>query len=114
VLVEAPVPFIIDPSIGHKMGSNRYVVVSPLCATDPEIISEASFKGATVTYRIRKNPRYLALHQKTMLERLDDEKKIKDRVDRTSKLVLWAIGLGLFNAIANTLLVFIKTILEQA
>lgn len=113
VLVEAETPFVVDLSIGHKLGSETYVVIAPLDSKDPDIIAEASYKHATVTYRVRKNPRFFTLHQKSMVERLEEDRKIKQKVDKASKLVFWAIGIGVFNAVANTLLVFIKTIVEN-
>jgi hypothetical protein len=109
VLVEAAKPFIVDLSIGHKMGSERYAVVAPLFATDPEIIAKASFQAAHVTYRVKKNPRYLTLHQKTMLDKLEDERVTRDRLEGVGTLVKVAIGLSLFNVAANALLVLLKT-----
>jgi hypothetical protein len=109
VLVEADIPFIIDLSIGHKMGSDKLVVVAPLFATDPEIIAKSSFNVASVTYRVKKNPRYLTLHQKTMLDKLEDDRATRDRLQGVSVLVKVAIGLSLLNFAANALLVLLKT-----
>jgi hypothetical protein len=111
VLVEARVPFIIDLSVGHKMGSDKYAVVAPLFATDPEIIAQASFQAASVTYRVKKNPRYLTLHQKTMLDKLEEDRDTRDRLQGVGVLVKVAIGLSLLNFAANALLVMLKTTL---
>jgi hypothetical protein len=109
VLVEAEIPFVIDLSIGHKMGNPKYSVIAPLDATDPDIIAQASFKGASVTYRVKKNPRYLTLHQKTMLEKLQEENNLRGKLSLIEKLVMGAIGLAVFNAVANIAVVWLKT-----
>lgn len=108
VLVEAANPFIIDASIGHKMGNPRYVVVSPLSSSDPDIISEASFKGAKVTYRVRKNIRYYNLHQKSLIDRLEAERKMQSDIATlfsTTRILVW---IGVFNMVANSALIMLK------
>jgi hypothetical protein len=107
VLVEAEQPFIVDASIGHKMGSHKYVVVAPLDATDPELIAEASFKQASVAYRVKKNLRFNTVHQKTLAERLETERKVQTELRSVNSVVKIAIALGLGNLLLNlTLLAF--------
>ena len=108
VLVEAAQPFIVDASIGTKMGNARYVVVAPLSSTDPDIIAEAAFKGATVTYRVRKNIRYFNVHQKTLFERLEAERKVQSDISALYTIVKIAVGLGAFNMVLNMILVSLK------
>lgn len=110
VLVESEQPFIIDPSIGHKLGNPRYVVVSPLTSTDPEIISEASFKGSTVTYRVKKNLRYFNLHQRTLMDRIGEEQKLRKDVSWAMFAVKVLIGAAVFNAIMNLSTLVLKLI----
>jgi hypothetical protein len=107
VLVEAEQPFIVDASIGYKMGSHKYVVLAPLNATDPDIIAEAGFKQASVTYRVKKNLRFNTVHQKTLTERLETERRVQEELKSVSAVVKVAIGLGVGNLLLNlTLLAF--------
>lgn len=108
VLVEAEKPFIIDASIGHKMGNPRYVVVSELSGTNPEIIAEASFVGAKVTYRIKKNLRYYNIHQKTLVEKIEAERKTQTDITNLFAIVKLSIAIGAINMIANLTLIVLK------
>jgi len=108
VLVEAETPFIIDASIGHKMGNAKYVIVAPLSGSDPEIIAEASFKGAKVTYRLRKNVRYQNIHQKTLVERMESERKMTKDIDTLYLMVKALLGFTVFNMTANIALIVLK------
>lgn len=108
VLVEAEKPFIIDASIGYKMGNPRYVVVSELSVTDPEIIAEASFIAASVTYRIKKNLRYQNIHQKTLVEKIEAERKTQTDISNLYNIVKISIAIGAINMVANTLLIVLK------
>jgi hypothetical protein len=110
VLVDAPVPFVIDASIGHKMGSDRLVVVAPLSSTDPDIIAQASFKEAKITYRVRKNIRYFNLHQKTMLERLELDRQTQSNIAKLFVFVKVLLAIGSFNMLANTTLIILKNL----
>jgi hypothetical protein len=111
VLVEAEQPFIVDASIGYKMGSHKYVVMAPLNATDPDVIAEAGFKGATVTYRVKKNLRYYNVHQKTLAERLETERKTQEQLGFLSQFVKILTAVSVFNMLANTLLIALKVYL---
>lgn len=110
VLVEAKQPFIIDASIGNKMGNPRYVVVAPLSGADPDIIAEASFKGASVTYRVRKNIRYFNVHQKTLVDRLEGERKVQVDISTLRTVTKLLLGLGVFNMCLNITLLILKAI----
>jgi predicted XRE-type DNA-binding protein len=108
VLVESDIPFIIDASIGHKMGSYTYVIVAPLDTKSPEVIAEASFNKATVTYRIKKNLRYFNLHQKTIAERLELEKITQSKISKIYLILYFLIAFGSINMIANSIIIFLK------
>lgn len=110
LLVEAEVPFIIDASIGHKMGGSNYVVVSPLDNSDPEIISKASYKGSEVTYRIKKNLRFFNIHQKNLTERLESERQTQLDIRELYGLVKVSILIGIFNIGANSILIILKAV----
>lgn len=109
VLVEAETPFVIDASIGHKMGNPRYVVVSELSSTDPDIISEASFIDSKVTYRVKKNLRYFNIHQKTLTEKIESERKTQSDIVSLYSLVKISIAVGAINVLANTALIVLKS-----
>lgn len=108
VLVEAAIPFIIDASIGHKMGSGKFVVISPLSSSDPDIISEASFHGALVTYRVKKNIRYATIHQKSLVDRMNEEQKTKSDVGMLMNTVKILLFIGGINMIANATIIILK------
>lgn len=108
VLVECEKPFVIDASIGTKMGNPRYVVMAPLTTTDPDIIAEASFKGATVTYRVRKNIRYFNVHQKTLFERLEAERKVQSDIGALFSIVKLIGAITGVNMLLNLTLITLK------
>ena len=110
VLVEAAQPFIVDASIGELMGNHRLVIVAPLSSTDPDIVAEASFQDAKVTYRVKKHLRFEAIHQKTMMEKLDIDKQTRNQVSKLSLVVKVLIGIGIFNAVMNITLIVLKNL----
>lgn len=110
VLVEAEIPFIIDASIGQKMGNAKYVIVAPLSSADPDIIAKASFSNASVTYRVRKNIRYQNIHQKTLIERMESERKMSKDIDTLYLMVKTLLAIGAFNMIANITLIVLKAL----
>jgi hypothetical protein len=110
VLVEAAKPFIVDASIGNKLGNPRYVVVASLSSADPDIIAEASFKGASVVYRVRKNIRYFNIHQKSLVDRLEGERKVQVDISTLRTVTRLLLALSVFNMFLNLTLVGLKTI----
>lgn len=110
LLVEAVQPFIIDASIGHKMGNPQYVVATPLSSADPEIIAQASFKQASVTYRVKKNLRYFNIHQKSLGDRLEMERQTQIDIKNLYNIVKVLVAIGAFNMLANTVLIVLKMI----
>lgn len=108
VLVEAQTPFIVDASIGYLMQEPKLVIVAPLSNRDPDILAEQVHNDYSLTYRVKKNIRLTNLHQKTLLDRVLEDQKIRKDVGVLGWLVRILIAVGVFNMIANTWLIILK------
>lgn len=110
VLVECNNPFIIDASISHILKKPKTVVVLPLDTKNPEVITEGEVEGFNLMYRVKKNIRLGTLHQKTLLQRVNEDIKLRSDVSFLSVMVKVLIVVGLFNAVANSFLLILKWI----
>lgn len=110
VLVEAEQPFIVDASVGHIAGDDKYVVVTPLTNKDPDVIAETTFNGVRMVYRVKKNIRLAGLHQKSLMGRLLEDQKIRKEVTLLNKLVWVGLALGAANVLFNISAIWLRLI----
>lgn len=106
VITETEIPQLIDLSIPHLLRGRQWLHDS-VNSVDPEIVSEYHYGGQHLIYSVKKNIRLLGMHQTSLIDRLDSERKIKAQMLRQTRW-LWALALfGLLNLILNISL-FVK------
>lgn len=110
VLVEAELPFIVDASVGHIVGNDKYVVITPLSNKDPDVIADTTAASVRLVYRVKKNIRLTSMHQKNLLDRVIEDQKVKKEVGYLNKLVWIGLGIGVFNILANLAQIVLKAL----
>ena len=109
VVTKTRIPMIIDASIGHLLPNNFPVIVGRIDKDTPQDkIAELNIKGAEFNYMQKKNLRLPTLHQKTLLDRLREEYKIKNSIQLLKKIVLAIALIGTVNFVLNTTLITLK------
>jgi hypothetical protein len=101
-------PVLIDASLGDAVSEDNRIIVRALEELDPEIIGEFQIDTAKVTYTVKKRTRLPELHQKTLIQRILEQKSQSKRNAFVNRF-LWAIAvLTAFNLAANTMLLTMK------
>ena len=100
-VTQGETPLMIDLSIAHLLPGNHPIVVEKLTDLDPEKIADFTIGEVKLTYTPKKIVRYPSIHQKNMLERLQDEEKLKKEFKFFKYLVLIGLGIGAVNILAN-------------
>jgi hypothetical protein len=103
-------PFLADISIGYVLNDYKFILASPLCSTNPDVIAESQWEDWFFTYRVKKNIKLPHVHQKTLLERANAEIKIRKDVAFLQKIVWILVGIGLVNVTANIVSIVLKAI----
>lgn len=110
VITEHEIPLLIDASIGHILeGTSKDYVLEPVNSSE-KFLSDITLDDVQLTYQIKKNIRLPALHQRTLIDRLLEEKKVKDTIFWLKILVITGLGMSLINMIANGILIILKLI----
>lgn len=103
-------PIMIDASIGHLLHDNLKILVKKL---DPEInniIGKFTIDDLSLTYSHKKNIKLPALHQKSLIDRLNEERVFKEKVSFISKAVIVLGAFSLINFCLNSILIVLKSI----
>lgn len=111
VVVTSTIPsYLIDASISHRLPQNRFAVVEPIKFNSDNQLTLINNNypdiGLKVTYQQKKLQSASYLHQKSIIERIETDKKIKEDIEYLKTLNYIGIALGAF-AMLN---VFLKMI----
>jgi hypothetical protein len=108
VITNTTIPLLIDCSIGHLLdGTELDYILLPTNSTD-QFFADYKINDIQITYQIKKNIRLPALHQRTLVERMAEESKIKDSIYWLKWMAVVGIGMSIFNMFANILLIILK------
>lgn len=108
VVTETTIPILIDGSLGHLLPEDDQIVVRQLKSLDPEIIGLFTFPTIQLLYKQKKNIRLPSLHQKNLLDRLNDETQTKQRLTTLQKFTIVIAGFSLVNFILNMSLLALR------
>ena len=108
VVTETKVPMLIDCSIGHllpKRGSE--VIVDSLNSEKGKDLAVLNFEKQLIVYQEKRNSKIPLLHQSSIINRIETDKKIFDNIKLLKTLNFIGIGLGVL-AIINQLIIILK------
>jgi hypothetical protein len=93
-------PKLIDVSIGHLLDNPKHVIVTDLIDNDPEpdVIARAQAGRYELVYRKKRTIRLPALHQKNLVNRLQQEYQLLKSVRYLKYLVIFALVISGINA----------------
>jgi hypothetical protein len=108
IITKTEVPLLIDLSISHHLPSNHPFVIEKLNSNDEKTLAEFKFENYVLTYQPKKIIRLPSFHQKTLRQRLEEDKKWTERVKLISMLVFVSIFLGVLNFVLNVAIIYLK------
>jgi hypothetical protein len=96
--------YLIDISIGNFLGNPKYVIVSDIVTddSDPDVFARASVGPYKLVYRKKKHLRLPNLHQKNLVDRVQQEYQLLKNVRYLKYLVIFAIAISGMNAIRGS------------
>lgn len=103
-------PLLIDASIGHLLHDNLKIVIKKLDPEINDIISKFVIDDISLTYTNKKNIKLPALHQKSLIDRLNDERTFKEKVSFISKTVIFLGAFSLINFCLNSILIILQSL----
>ena len=110
VVTDTDIPMFIDASIGHILrGCSQLVVLHELNSSS-NFLADLTIDDVQLTYTMKKSVRLPNLHQRTLLDRLIEEKKIKDTIYWLKIFSITSLSMSIFNMIANSILIILKMI----
>jgi len=108
VVTKTEIPVIIDVSIANLLPDSHPYIIDRLNGSVPGELACIKFDNVTVTYQKKKVIRVPQLHQKTIIERISEERKTKDLISKIRIFAMIAVALGLINFTFNSILLSIK------
>lgn len=108
LITDTPTPLLIDCAIGHVLeGCDMDYILLPVNITD-KFFADYQINNVQVTYQTKKNIRLPTLHQRNLVDRMVEEKKVKDTLQWLKIFTIAGLGMSVFNMFANTLLIILK------
>lgn len=109
VVTETSPALLIDASIGYLLPSDEQIIVHALIGHDNDVIAEHSVgSDMLVTYHHKKNIKLPSLHQKNLIERIEVERALANRVEFLKTAMMVVGGFALINFILNMTLLALK------
>jgi hypothetical protein len=105
VLTETSVPMIIDMSISHLLPKDKPFVFERVNMNDVSVLSTYDYGTVKLTYRTKENIRLPSLHQKTVLQRIVEDRKNKESMKFLKFMVVFSVTVTSINFIINMSLI---------
>lgn len=108
IITKTDVPLLIDLSISNRLPKTRPFIIEKLDTDDNNILGEFKIPNGTITYQPKKTLRLPDLHQKTILQRLAEDKETKSKIKLISIVVIALICMSLINFTLNITTIILK------
>lgn len=112
VITKTKIPILIDLSLGYIMPPGHPYIVEKINSLDPSIIAEYEFDKCKITYQPKQQVRWPSLHQKTIVQRIKDDEKIKSKVSFLQIITMIGIGIGVINFLMNSILIYLRQLYQ--
>lgn len=116
VVAQGDEPQLIDLSVGYLLDNSQKVIVAPLTngSSDPDLISQVITDTDTDTYtlyyRKKQKIQLPAMHQKTLIARLQDDFNLRKKYEKIKIIALGALIVSVIDVVINSILLAIKVI----
>lgn len=101
VITEGEQPLLVDASIGHILRNPQMVVIVPVSDIEPDVLCRHQDLNTELVYRIKKNIRLPAIHQKDLITRIKAENDLRTRVNTLYRVVLIIVVFAVVNFSMN-------------
>lgn len=109
VVTEGLEPWLLDLSIARSIGGDRPWIIEPLGDTGTDVImAKYEVEGLKLTYHPKQSPRILALHQKTLLDRLRSETIMNRKIWWVGAIALGSLLFSMLNTAFN-IVIYLQT-----
>lgn len=108
IVTKTPIPILIDVSISQFLPQTHPFIIERVDNLDPNILGNYKFDNVSLLYQIKKNIRLPSIHQKTVLEKVNDEVKLKSKIKFLTMSLSIVLGITLFNMFANIGILLLK------
>jgi hypothetical protein len=105
VITETSVPMLIDMSISNFLTKEKPIVFERLNVNDVSILAKYDYGSVKLTYRIKENVKLPSLHQKTVLQKIVEERKNKETLKFLKFMVVFSVTITSINFIINMSLI---------
>lgn len=109
VVTDTEIPLLIDLSLGKYLPAELPFILRPVFP-DGEMIAEFDHLNIKINYSYKKNIRYPQLHQKYLIQRMQDEKEVRSTITLIKYIVAGALTLAMINFTMNAVLIILKII----
>jgi hypothetical protein len=111
VITKTQIPIFIDLSLSHILPEKTPFIAETMTSekTTMKKILQIENEEVCIEYQNKKIIRLPELHQKTILDKISEERSFKKIVKTIKILVIVASVLGVVNFLANSFLIFGKT-----
>lgn len=110
VVTESMPPVMIDGSLGNYLGEKNSLFIRELKPHGGNVMGEFLVDDLSITYQSKKDIKIPGLHQKNIIDRIEDELKVKERIKSLYVFVYILIAMSVTNMILNVALIILKMI----
>jgi hypothetical protein len=97
-VTDTEIPMVIDASISHILPEDSKILVDELQSLHNRIFCNVEKQNIKLTYQQKTNNKILFEHQKSILERIQTDKKIFNNISVLKYLVIFALCISTLNA----------------
>jgi hypothetical protein len=97
-VTDTEIPMIIDASISHMLPNDKKIIVDELQSLQNRIFCNVEKQNIKLTYQQKTNNKILFEHQKSILDRIQTDKKIFNSISVLKYLIILALCISTLNA----------------
>jgi hypothetical protein len=109
VVTDTKIPLLIDLSLGKYLPSEAPFILRPILPTD-EVIAEFEHFNIKLSYSYKKNIRFPQIHQKYLIQRMQEEQEVRKEISFIRIMVMCALAMSGINFVLNAILIILKTL----
>jgi hypothetical protein len=102
VVTETEIPMIVDLSISHIRPDVPYIVERITQGITEDVLADIQYSGSRWTYYIKESISIPSIHQQSIIQRIQTDRKVKKDIGWLKILIIAAISISSLNAIRGT------------
>ncbi len=98
-ITDTDIPMVIDASISYLLPERKKILVEEVIQDTNRVFCNVSSDGFSLTYQQKTTNKVIFEHQKSILERIETDRKIFSNLSLLKILIIVALSISLINAI---------------